>query len=113
MLDEFNARAYKPQRFLSIPLEEEEKRVLSGWRSFDNAVRVATLDPVGELGQYVLNPQIFRDQVKNLVILMSDQAPRGNNHQSASFSSVFGVRELFFMVHQFLSPGFSLFQFRC
>ena len=85
MLREFNARVYKPQRLLSISFEEEEKRALAGWRSFDNALRVATLDSIEDLGEHVLSPQAFRENVKDCVIFMSDQAPRGNSRRSACF----------------------------
>ena len=74
MLDEFDARVYKPQRLLSIPLEEEERRALAGWQAFDDALRMATLDDVEELDTHVFDGQAFRDNVKDLVIFMSDQA---------------------------------------
>ena len=40
MLHDFKARVYKPQRLLSIPLAEEERRALAGWKSFDNTLMI-------------------------------------------------------------------------
>ena len=68
-------RLYKPQRLLSISLEEEQRRALSGWHSFDEAVRLACFDPLDQLTDFCPNPQAFRDQVSDLVIFMSDQVP--------------------------------------
>ncbi len=73
--DHYGLRLYKPQRLLSIPLEEEERRALHGWWSFDEALRIACVSPVSQLEDLVADPQGFRDNVENLVIFMSDQVP--------------------------------------
>ena len=73
--DLYGIRLYKPQRLLSISLEEEEKRALQGWWSFDEAFRIAAVSPVSQLEDLVADPQGFRENVENLVIFMSDQVP--------------------------------------
>eukprot|EP00959_Pyramimonas_sp_CCMP1952_P375316 7860681-Pyramimonas_sp.AAC.1 len=73
--DTYGIRLFKPQRLLSISLEEEEKRALHGWWSFDEALRLACVDPVSDLDDHVADPQGFRDSVEDLVIFMSDQVP--------------------------------------
>ena len=52
--DTYKIRLYKPARPLSIGLEEEERRSLQGWRGFDEALRLARLDPVGHLEDFVV-----------------------------------------------------------
>ena len=75
MRQRFKARLYKPQRLLSISLEEEEKRALAGWWSFDEALRIAVFDDKEVLQDFVPDPEAFREQVRDLVIFMSDQVP--------------------------------------
>ena len=73
--DTYGMRLYKPQRLLSISMEEEERRALAGWHSFDQALRLACFDPVENLSDMVADPKAFRDNVEDLVIFMSDQVP--------------------------------------
>ena len=68
-------RLYKPQRLLSISLEEEQRRALSGWHSFDEALRLACFDDLAQLQDFCPHPQDFRNKVSDLVIFMSDQVP--------------------------------------
>ena len=69
-----NAKLYFPQRLVSLTYEEE-KRCLRSWWRFDWKLMVACFAPVEELGRLVRKPQLFRDEVRQLVIFMSDQIP--------------------------------------
>ena len=69
MLNHFNARLMKPQRFVSLSFEEEERRCCRTWWRFDEKLHLACFKEIAELGAWVKEPQKFRENVKHLVIL--------------------------------------------
>ena len=75
MLHFFNARLHKPQRLVSLALDEEERRCLRSWQRFDHKLHIACFSSIEELKEFVLNPEFFRLNIRNLVIYMSDQIP--------------------------------------
>ena len=70
-----NAKLHFPQRLVSLTYDEEERRCLRGWWRFDWKLILACFRSVEELGALVRKPQLFRDEVRQLVIFMSDQIP--------------------------------------
>ena len=75
LLNFMNARLMKPQRLVSLTYEEEERRALRGWWRFDWKLNLACFRPLEELDKLVRKPKLFRENVRDLVIFMSDQIP--------------------------------------
>ena len=75
LLKFMNARLFKPQRLASLNYEEEERRALRGWWRFDWKLNLACFRSLKELGKLVRKPKLFRENVRDLVIFMSDQIP--------------------------------------
>ena len=69
MLSEWNARLFRPQRLVSLTYDEEERRALRGWFRFDFKLNVACFRPLEELSHLVSDPEMFRDNVRDLVVL--------------------------------------------
>ncbi len=72
----FSARLLKPQRLISLSLDEERRRCHESWHMFDCALQLACFSPLPELGEHVLQPERFREQLRQHgCIVMSDQIP--------------------------------------
>ncbi len=59
----FGARLLKPQRLSSLSLGEEQKRCHESWHMFDCALQLACFSSLPELGEHVLQPEQFRDDL--------------------------------------------------
>ena len=75
MMSEWNARLSRPQRLVSLTYDEEERRALRGWFRFDFKLNVACFRPLEELSHLVSEPEMFRENVRDLVVFMNDQIP--------------------------------------
>ena len=71
----FGCRLLRPQRLIHIGLEEERKRVWDSWHFWDWALWLACHATEEELGEHVSNPDLFRKNIKRLVLSHSDQMP--------------------------------------
>ena len=75
MLSDWNARLLRPQRLVSLTFDEEERRALRGWWCVDFKLCLATMVELEELSHLVSDPEMFRENVRDLVVFMSDQIP--------------------------------------
>ena len=79
MLSEWNARLLRPQRLVSLTFDEEERRTLRSWWRFDFKLFLATMVELEELSHLVSDPEMFRDNVRDLavsmIVFMNDQIP--------------------------------------
>ena len=75
LLNFMSAKLLKPQRLVSLSYGEEERRALRTWWRFDHKLYLARFAPLEQLREVVRKPRVFRDNVRNLVIYMSDQIP--------------------------------------
>ena len=73
MTKTFSAKLLKPQRVLSLNMDEEKARYLSTLRMNDFFVYLACFGSEAELGEWVINPQRFIKHRKHLVLSHSDQ----------------------------------------
>ena len=70
-----NAVVRKPQRLINLTLDEECQRVLDSWNFFDWVLWLASFASEEELAKHVRRPEVFREWVRQLVIVLSDQMP--------------------------------------
>ena len=75
LLRALNAVVRKPQRMINLSLDEECQRVLDSWHFYDWVLWLACFASEEELGKHVMRPEVFRELIKQLVIVMSDQLP--------------------------------------
>ena len=69
------AKLLKPQRLVSLSVEEEERRCHLSWQFFDNVMRIAAFGSREELAEMVNSPESFIKNRAQLTIVMSDQIP--------------------------------------
>ena len=75
MMGHFNCRFLKPQRLIHIGLEAECKRLLESWHAWDLALHTISFGSEERLGELVCEPAKFKDNIRQTVIVMSDQMP--------------------------------------
>ena len=75
ILRALDAVVRKPQRLINLSLDEECQRVLDSWPFFDWLVWLASFASLEKLGKHARRPETFREFLKQLVIVMSDQLP--------------------------------------
>ena len=72
---EVGATWLKPQRLLTLSPAEEEHRLLQTWQDFDYRVYNMCFGSLKWLEQHVLEPALFRANIKSTVVSFSDQVP--------------------------------------
>ena len=72
---EVGATWLKPQRLLNLSPAEEEHRLLQTWKDFDYRVYNMCFGPLKWLEEHVLDPALFRENIKSTVVSFSDQVP--------------------------------------
>ena len=65
----------KKQRVSHLSKEDEIKRMETGWQFFDHILWTAMCGDAQEVGKYVLQPERFILDRRDIVITMSDQIP--------------------------------------
>ena len=69
------ARLLKPQRMLSLTLDEEMHRVFETWKDWDWKLYMVCFGPMSWLEKQVCDATAFRKNLRNLVLSFSDQVP--------------------------------------
>ena len=72
---EVGATWLKPQRLLNLSPAEEEHRLLQTWKDFDYRVYNMCFGSLKWLEEHVLDPALFRENIKSTVVSFSDQVP--------------------------------------
>ena len=72
---EVGATWLKPQRLLNLSPAEEEHRLLQTWKDFDYRVYNMCFGSLKWLEEHVLEPALFRENIKSTVVSFSDQVP--------------------------------------
>ena len=75
LVHELGAKLLKPQRLVSLSLQEERRRVECSWQAFDFRVHRAAFGDLSFLEQSVMEPKSFRDNLGSTVLCFSDQIP--------------------------------------
>ena len=69
------ARLLKPQRLLTLTLDEEKKRVFESWKDWDRKQWEMCFGDLSWLEKHVADPKTFRRNIKKTVLKWSDQIP--------------------------------------
>ena len=69
------ARLLKPQRLLTLSLDEERNRVFETWKDYDFKMHMMCFGPIEWLQQHVQDPEDFRKNIKTTVLSFLDQVP--------------------------------------
>ena len=68
-------RLLKPQRLLTLTLDEEKKRVFESWKDWDRKQWEMCFGALSWLEKHVACPKTFRNNIKKTVLKWSDQIP--------------------------------------
>ena len=69
------ARFWKPQRIVQLTMDEEAQRAEQIWRSYDSALHAVAFGNDKEYEQMFAKPAQARENVKNTVLIYSDEVP--------------------------------------
>ena len=69
------ARLLKPQRLLTLTLDEEKKRVFESWKDWDRKQWEMCFGDLSWLEKHVVDAVTFRRNIKKTVLKWSDQIP--------------------------------------
>jgi hypothetical protein len=69
------ARFLKPQRVMNLTSKEERHRAEATWMAYDRAMWTMSFAPVEELAVLIAKPEQVRENLKDTVLLFSDQVP--------------------------------------
>ena len=69
------ARILKPQRLVSLTLEQERFRCEQTWKLLDKRIHLAAFGSIEQLVEHVGQPERFAESRKQCVLLQSDQVP--------------------------------------
>ena len=87
-----DARLLKPQRLLTLTLDEEKKRVFESWKDWDRKQWEMCFGDKAWLEKHVVDPETFKRNIKQTVLKWSDQIPFWVKVKHAK--QLYGNREL-------------------